>query len=887
MTDMSQRATVRLSDYRPTDFHTETVDMCFLLDPARTVVRTRTEVVHADSSPPDAPLVLLGDGPELISVSVDGETWDGDRLRRVGDDLEIHGLPERASVEVVTAISPEANSALMGLYVSNGIFCTQCEAEGFRRITFFQDRPDVLARYRVRIEADKERCPVLLSNGNLLDSGDLADGRHFVQWEDPFPKPSYLFALVAGDLALLEDWFVTMSGREVVLRIYSEHACIDQCGHAMESLKKSMRWDEERYGLEYDLDLFQIVAVSDFNMGAMENKGLNIFNTSATLAERETATDRDFVSVERIIAHEYFHNWTGNRVTCRDWFQLTLKEGLTVFRDQQFTSDMHSAPVKRISDVMQLRDGQFLEDAGPLAHPIRPDSYIEINNFYTRTVYDKGAEVIRMIHTLIGEEAFRRGMDLYFERHDGQAVTCEDFVAAMADASGRDLGRFGRWYAQAGTPVLEVQRHWSPESGRYTLELSQSTPATPGQESKEPFHIPVRMGLTGATTGRALPLRLEGENTEVGSERILELTEASQTFTFVGLDEEPIPSLLRGFSAPVRLDLTYGRDELAFLLAHDADPFCRWEAGQTLALQVMAEMLAQHTSGKPLSVDQRLIEAMGAVLDDGSLDPAFMARAVSLPSRSYFAQSLAVIDVDGVSDVRDHLCETLGSELEERWRAAYERNRDDGPFSISSEAMARRSLRNCALGYLVDGGKAGKVEAVLDLARAQLEAADNMTDRLAALRALCDARSADHEERLEAFYEAWRHQPLVIDKWFALQAMMEDGDSVERIRRLMRHPAFSFANPNRLRSLVGVFCGANLRGFHRADGAGYALLGEVVRELDRKNPQIASRLITPLGRWRRYDTTRRDLMRGELERILALESLSSDSFEIASKSLGK
>ena len=672
-----------------------------------------------------------------------------------------------------------------------------------------------------------------------------------------------------------------MSGREITLRIYSEHNCIDQCAHAMESLKKSMRWDEERYGLEYDLDLYQIVAVSDFNMGAMENKGLNVFNTSATLARQETATDADFVSVERIIAHEYFHNWTGNRVTCRDWFQLTLKEGLTVFRDQQFTSDMHSEAVKRINDVAQLREAQFAEDSGPLAHPIRPDSYIEINNFYTRTVYDKGAEVIRMIHTLIGEEAFRRGMDLYFERHDGEAVTCEDFVAAMADASGQDLEQFKRWYGQAGTPVLTVSHEYDQEHGTCTLEISQATPATPGHSKKQPFHIPIRMGLVGSKSGRALPLRLDGENADAGTERVLELRQDKERFKFVGLDEEPILSLLRGFSAPVTLELAGSREELAFLLAHDSDPFCRWEAGQRLALEVMDELLRQNADGKAMQVDSRLGNAVETLLSDADLDPAFVARAVIMPSRTYFAQRQSTIDVEGVTAVHEHLRTHLGSTLAGQWHRAYCENTDDGPFSNESSAIARRTLKNTALGYLVRG----EVDGAADLAGRQLDDADNMTDRLAALRSLCEVRAPGLDERLEAFYADWKHEPLVVNKWFALQAMMEDEDCLDRVHRLMRHEAFTLSNPNRLRSLVGVFCGMNMKGFHRVDGSGYLFLGDVVTRLDRQNPQIASRLIAPLGRWRRHDEARRNMMRAQLERILTVPGLSSDSFEIASKSL--
>ncbi len=605
MSKATSRDPVHLKDYRPPAYTTRDVHLLFELDPEATIVTSTQRIERnpkADAGA--AELVLFGEDQELLDLRLDGTPLPASRYRLEPDRLVLTGLPDSFELTVRSQHSPAANKRLMGLYLSNGIFCTQCEAEGFRRITYFQDRPDVMARFRVRIEADRKACPVLLSNGNPVDKGELANGRHWALWEDPFLKPAYLFALVAGDLACLEDSFTTRSGRTVQLRIYSEAANIDQCHHAMASLKKSMKWDEDAYGLEYDLDLFQIVAVNDFNFGAMENKGLNIFNTSATLAKRETATDADFMSVERIVAHEYFHNWTGDRVTCRDWFQLTLKEGLTVFRDQQFSADMHSAAVKRIGDVMLLRDGQFPEDAGPLAHPIRPDHYIEINNFYTRTVYEKGAEVIRMIHTLIGADAYRRGIDLYFERHDGEAVTCEDFVAAMADASGRDLSQFMRWYAQAGTPEIRVQRHHDPATQRYTLEVSQRTPPTPGQPEKLPLHIPLRLGLLGQD-GSELPLQLEGENEPKGTDRVLELKEPTQRFTFLGIEEEPVPSLLRDFSAPVKLDAGLSDDDLARLLAHDTDAFVRWDAGQTLALRALLRLI--ETRGRPRPAPRHLV----------------------------------------------------------------------------------------------------------------------------------------------------------------------------------------------------------------------------------------------------------------------------------------
>ncbi|HRY22727.1 MAG TPA: aminopeptidase N [Geminicoccaceae bacterium] len=885
MSRAPERRTVRLADYAPPAFSTVRVELDFDLEPDRTTVTARQSFARRAGA--SAPLVLDGEGLELVRIAMDGAALAPEAYRLDATCLTLPDPPERFTLEITNRIAPAANTALEGLYISSGIFCTQCEAEGFRRITWFQDRPDVMTRFRVRIEAEKARYPHLLSNGNPIGQGDLPKGRHWALWDDPFPKPAYLFALVAGDLALLRDHFTTRSGRTVELRIYSEHELIDQCHHAMASLKKSMAWDEERYGLEYDLDLFMIVAVSDFNMGAMENKGLNIFNTSATLAHPTTATDADFVQVERIIAHEYFHNWTGNRVTCRDWFQLTLKEGLTVFRDQQFTSDMHSAAVKRIGDVTMLREGQFPEDAGPLAHPIRPAEYMEINNFYTRTVYEKGAEVIRMIHTLIGEEAFRRGMDLYFARHDGEAVTCEDFVACMAEASGRDFGRFMRWYDQAGTPRVVATDAWDAASGRYSLTLEQSTPPTPGQARKLPLEIPIRMGLIDRRTGDPMPLQLSGENRPEGDERVLELRQAKETFTFENVTSRPLPSLLRGFSAPVELTLDLGRAELATLLARDTDTFNRWEAGQRLLLDQMQGLLGDFRAGKELALDPVILPALQAVLDDAAGDPAFAARALALPSRNVLAQSLPVIDVEGVDAVATYLRRAIGQGLAAAWvrvlEAAGESHRE-APAEVAptTEAMGRRALKNTALAYLVWSG----LDSAPPLAAAQYHEARNMTDRLAALKALCDVQAEPYEALLTDFHARFERSPLVINKWFALQATIEDARSVERVRRLLHHPAFTLANPNRVRSLVGMFATGNLTGFHRPDGAGYRLLTETALELDRKNPQTAARLLLTLGRWRRFDPARQTLMRAELERIAATPGLSKDAYEVVTKSLG-
>ena len=879
MSQAPTREPVRLEDYRAPAFTTTEVMLEIDLDPAATLVTSTQTVVRNPHARADTPaeLVLFGENQELLELTVDGREHG---LERADDRLTLRDLPARCTVRVRSRTNPGANKRLMGLYLSNGVFCTQCEAEGFRRITWFQDRPDVMARYRVKIIGDRTSCPLLLSNGNLARSGELPENRHWALWEDPFPKPSYLFALVAGDLATLEDEFVTRSGRRVALRIHADAKSIDQCHHALVSLKKAMRWDEERFGREYDLDLFQIVAVSDFNFGAMENKGLNIFNTSAALAKGETATDADFVSVERIIAHEYFHNWSGDRVTCRDWFQLTLKEGLTVFRDQEFTMDHHSAAVKRIGDVVLLRDSQFAEDAGPLAHPIRPASYIEINNFYTRTVYEKGAEVIRMLHTLIGEDAFRRGLDLYFERHDGEAVTCEDFVAAMAEAAGRDLGSFMRWYGQAGTPEVTARGHYDAEAGTYTLEIGQKTPPTPGQADKQPLLLPLRMGLIGRRSGADLPLQLEGENEPRGADRVLELTEAQQRLTFTGLEEEPVPSLFRGFSAPVKLDAGLGPAEFAHLVAHDTDPFVRWDAGQSLALGALMRLIDGRDATP--AVAPELVQAFAAGLDRAGEDHALAARALVLPSASYLGQQMKVIDVDGIAFARSTARAELGRALRSRWLATYRACGGRGPFSIEPDAMGRRALKNVALAYLAWAGD----EDGRALAQGQFEGADNMTDSLGALRVIVETAMPARDAALASFYGRWRHEPLVVDKWFALQAMTEAPDAARRVTALLEHPAFSMSNPNRVRSVLGAFAMQNLTGFHAKDGAGYRLVVDRILELDRSNPQVAARLITAFGRWRRFEPARQAMMRAELERIVAAPNLSRDSYEIATKSLG-
>jgi aminopeptidase N len=872
---------VRLADYRPPDYLVDQVELQFRLEPADTVVEARLAMrrnpAAGERSPP---LVLDGQELELIGLRLDGEALGSNRYRVEDDHLIVHDLPAAFTLESTVRIDPEANTALEGLYVSNGVFCTQCEPEGFRKIIYFPDRPDVMARYRVRIEADQAAYPVLLANGNLVESGSLSGGRHFALWEDPFKKPSYLFALVAGRLARLEDTFTTRSGREVTLEIYTEPREIDKCAHAMASLKKAMRWDEERFGLEYDLDRFMIVAVSDFNFGAMENKGLNIFNTKFVLAKPENATDVDYLGVESVIAHEYFHNWTGNRVTCRDWFQLSLKEGLTVFRDQEFTADLHSRPVKRIAEVRRLRASQFVEDAGPLAHPVRPESYLEINNFYTTTVYEKGAEVIRMLHTLIGEAAFQRGMQIYFERHDGQAVTCEDFVAAMEAASGRDLAQFRRWYGQAGTPRVTGRGEHDPRARTFTLVVTQTTPPTPGQPDKRPLHIPLAIGLLDPT-GAPLPLRLEGEDAPGATSRVLELTETEQWFTFIDVPERPVPSLLRGFSAPVILESDADDADRRLLMAHDPDPFVRWEAGQSYALKLMLGLIAGHRAGRALRLDGGLLDAFATTLADPELDHAFLAQALTLPSETYVAEQMAEIDVDGIHTVREFLRAGLGERLGNGWFETYRMLQTDEPYRFEPAQVGRRALKNLALSYLLAGG--GEEGRALCLA--QLRGADNMTDTIAALGLLAESDLPERAQALADFYAKWRDDALVVDKWFALQAVAQRPDAIDIVTGLLGHEAFTLANPNRVRSLIGAFAHGNPTGFHRADGAGYAFVADHVLALDRRNPQVASRLAQPFGRWRRHDVTRQDHMRGQLERILATPSLSRDVYEIASKSL--
>lgn len=892
--------TIFRKDYQPYPFAIPQVALAFDLDPEITLVHSTMRVERQPDARGDAPLVLDGEELELVSLQVDGADWPAERYTLDASTLSVHGLPATATLEIVSRCRPSANSALMGLYVSGGNFFTQCEAEGFRRITWFADRPDVMSRYRVTLRAGPE-YPVLLSNGNLLATQTLPDGRQQAEWEDPFPKPSYLFALVAGRLTHRETTIKTASGREVLLQVYSDPGSEDRTEWALESLVRALRWDEQRFGLELDLDRFMVVAVSDFNMGAMENKGLNIFNAAYVLADPQTATDANYEGIEAVIGHEYFHNWTGNRVTCRDWFQLSLKEGLTVFRDQEFTADMmardldaasaaSARAVKRIDDVVTLRAAQFPEDAGPMAHPIRPESYQEIGNFYTATVYEKGAEVIRMQHTLLGADGFREGIDEYFRRHDGQAVTCDDFVAAMESVytrrhPGRDLSIFRRWYQQAGTPRVTVKLDYDAAQQRCVVSLSQHCPpvgvekrAGPGYV-KAPFHIPFALGLL-APDGSALALRRAGSDI-IEDTALLELTEATQQWVFENVPAKPVPSLLRGFSAPVSVEYAWTDEELALLSAHDTDPFARWEAGQELATRQILRLAASHQTDEPLRADAAFVQAWRALLTDPALDAGYRARAVTLPSEKTLAERQDAIDPPALAAARDFLRAELGRQLAPQWRETFDQNQTPGAYSPAPGPAGRRALKNLALAHLMAAG----IEGAQTLAQTQFEHATNMTDRLAALGALVNDAPADASAgALASFYERWKDNPLVIDKWFALQAAARS-TTVDHVRALMAHPAFTLRNPNRARALVFQFCLNNARGLHRADGAGYDFWAEQVLALDRLNPEIAARLTRALDNWARFVPALRHPMQAALQRVSDHAGLSRNVREIVSKAL--
>jgi len=871
-------------DYTPPNYWVHTVEMGFDLDPAATRVATRITLTR-NLANTDRALLLYGEELELIQLRMNGRVLSARRDYRIEDGvLCIEQAPNAVTLDIETVLRPEKNTSLMGLYVSNGNFFTQCEAEGFRKITYFPDRPDVMAKYKVMLRADKKKYPVLLSNGNLIEQGDLGDGRHYALWQDPFKKPSYLFALVAGNLVCQEEKIKLKSGREALLQVWVEEGNLDKTQHAMSSLINSIRWDEKRFGLELDLDRFMIVAVGDFNMGAMENKGLNIFNTKYVLANPQIATDVDYANIEAVVGHEYFHNWTGNRVTCRDWFQLSLKEGLTVFRDQEFSADMigtdSGRAVKRIDDVRVLRQAQFPEDAGPMAHPVRPDSFVEISNFYTVTVYEKGAEVVRMYQTLFGRDGFRKGMDLYFKRHDGQAVQCDDFRAAMADANDRELAQFERWYSQAGTPRVSVTTRHDASAQTYSMTLVQSCPSTPGQQEKLPFLIPVSVGLLDGK-GRDMPLSVDGIDGKPTT-LVLELKEKSQTFVFRNVHEKPVPSILRNFSAPVVLEYEYSDDELAFLMAHDSDAFNRWEAGQRLALRRLLALTALLQSGGETSVDQALAASFAATLKDDRLDPAFREIALSLPSETVIAEQMDEIDPQAIHRARRFLRRSLAQDLRAELLRTYAQNQMDGPYSPDANAAGKRALKNMALFYL---GELDDAE-VHGLMRAQYERADNMTDRIAALTAMVNGDAPDRATALASFYRDFEQEPLVIDKWFSLQAMAP-GTDVAAIRELMQHPAFSLKNPNRARSLIFSFCNGNPSNFHASDGSGYGFWAEQVIALDALNPQVAARLARSMDRWRKYAPALRDKMQAALTRVANAPRLSRDLKEVITKSLGE
>ncbi len=877
---VDQPVSIQLADYTAPAFKVQHVALEFDLEPEFTLVTTTQKLERSDGGHDD--LVLNGEGLSLNSVRVNGRELSADKYHLTENNLTIPNLPDVFELTIQNTIDPAANTRLEGLYRSSDMYCTQCEAEGFRRITYFMDRPDVMTTYKVTIRADKKTNPILLSNGNNIENGDLEGGRHYSIWEDPHAKPSYLFALVAGDLAMVEDHFETKSGDDVTLRIYVEHGNETRCDYAMDALIRSMKWDEDRFDLEYDLSIFNIVAVSDFNMGAMENKSLNVFNDKYILADHETGTDMDFYLIEGIVAHEYFHNWTGNRVTCRDWFQLSLKEGLTVFRDQEFSADQRSRAVKRIEDVRMLRARQFPEDAGPLSHPVRPESYIEINNFYTATVYEKGSEVIHMMHRILGEENFQKGMKLYFKRHDGQAVTCDDFVAAMQDASGIDLQQFKLWYSQSGTPHVEVaETNYDSANQKFTLRLKQSTKATQGQQHKAALHIPFEVGLIGRD-GQDQQVSLTGH---VSTSHLLHLTQEEQIFEFENVISKPVLSLNRGFSAPIHLHSAQSQEELAFLMAHDSDSFNRWEAGQQYAAQLLMKMVGNYQSNAPFDVDPDFVASMGRIAKDQSLDPAYKAIALKLPSEEFVSEQMEVVDVEAIHAARENLRFAIASAHKEAFEILYANSKTSDDFAPTAKQAGLRDLRNTALAYMVTGfGEIGKDQAT-NLLKKHYDQADNMTDAAIVLRLIADQEGPVRDAVFNHFHDRWSDNAIVMDKWLSAQATSSHLNVLDQVKKLMDHPVFHFGNPNRLRALVGGFCVGNMYRFHSSDGAGYEFLADILIRLDKSNPQVAARLIGPLGQWKRFDSNRQEKMKAALQRILDAENLSPDVFEVASKSI--
>ena len=874
-------STIFLKDYQPPVYLIEHVNLHFDLHETQAVVTSRLKVrLNENNKESVKELVLDGQNLELLSVKIDEKTLSSKDYSCNEEKLTLTEIPASCIVEIQTRINPEGNKALEGLYLSSGMFCTQCEAQGFRRITYFPDRPDVMSTYEVTVVGDKTKYPILLSNGNLADKGESENGKHWVTWQDPSLKPSYLFALVAGDLFCKEDTYTTMSGRKVLLQVFVEHENRHKCDHALLSLKQAMKWDEDSYGREYDLDIYMVVAVNDFNMGAMENKGLNVFNASCVLASPDTATDGDYYNIQSIIAHEYFHNWSGNRVTCRDWFQLSLKEGFTVFRDQEFSADLNSRAVKRIDDVNVLRNHQFAQDSGPMAHPIRPDHYIEISNFYTVTVYNKGAEVVRMIRNLVGGDGFRKGTDLYFDRHDGQAVTTEDFVKAIEDANNIDLSLFQNWYSQAGTPEIDVSGSYDESNQTYTLNIAQHCPDTAGQKNKKPFHIPLQIGLLD-NNGLDMPLYLDGNDNPGSTQITLELKDKTESFIFTKVSCDPMISINRGFTSPVKTNIQHSNDELSFLFSHDSDEFNRWDAGQSLAINTLLDLIQAIKDNQTLLIPENVINSYKNTLTNPKLDRALIAQAMTLPSEGYLADQLDIVDVDSIHQARKFMRLQLAKELKNEFKNIYQSGQSEMTYLFNAEEMARRDLNRVCLSYLM----CLQEEETINVCLSQIENSNNMTEVLSALTILSHDDNSLRQAALDSFYEKWKHDAQVVEKWFAIQAASDLPDVLDKVKYLMQHEAFTLTNPNKVRSLIGRFCAGNIAHFHNSDGSGYAFLADQVLALDSMNPQIAARLIQSMSRWRRYDENRQTLMKNQLERILGKEGLSKDVYEIASRSL--
>ncbi|VAW56552.1 Membrane alanine aminopeptidase N [hydrothermal vent metagenome] len=868
MTQDTAPSPIYLKDYTQPHYWIDSIDLNFELGEEETRVVSKMEVRRNTNI--NVPHILELDGEDLrLGVILINDVALSDAEFSVNHEgLWIPDVPENFTLQIETFIKPQLNTSLEGLYKSSGNFCTQCEAQGFRKITYYLDRPDVMAKFSTTITADKTKYPILLSNGNQVKSIDLDDGKHQVTWQDPFKKPCYLFALVAGDLECIQDTFTTMNDRVIDCRIYVEAHNIQKCWHAMRSLKKSMRWDEQTFGREYDLDTYMIVAVDDFNMGAMENKGLNVFNSKYVLAQQDTATDTDFINIEAVIGHEYFHNWSGNRITCRDWFQLTLKEGLTVFRDQQFTSDMNSATVKRIDDVNVLRTRQFAEDAGPMSHPIQPASYVEINNFYTVTVYNKGAEIIRMIHTLLGVENFRKGMDCYFERHDGEAATTEDFVSAMEDASQVDLKQFRLWYSQAGTPTLNIHSDYNAEEKQLKVTIRQSS-----LPSNKPFHIPLALSL------------ITVDGSEVASAaKIVDIIDAEQVITFEDVEVDTLLSVLRNYSAPVKLNYALDNQQLAFLVEHDSDAFNRWNCSQQLGLNIMLSLVEDYQQKKALVLDRFYIKTLQEILLDENMDNALTARILTLPSEDYMGQNMSVIDVDAIYHVRAFCRQTIAGALMDDLVTVYNDCQHED-YTLTPIAVGLRSLKNVCLGYMLCSQVEKSKQLATKIAQTQYTNANNMTDQIAALRCLVHHTIEEGQQSLNAFYQQWNEDSLVIDKWFTVQATATGSNAFQKIESLLEHEAFDLAVPNRVRSLVGAFSQSNAVEFHSLSGQGYQFLADIVIKLNSTNPQIASRLLLPLIQWKKYDTTRQMMMKTQLQRISEIPDLAKDVFEITEKGL--